>query len=148
MWLAAENSPAIAPSLNMPVRSGGLSQLQTSISETHRNPPVPQPCLDPAFMPRPCLAEKLRILVVEDDPMQRLVLVSLLKNHGHQVVAVSDGDAAWEAIGNSTFNIVFTDWMMPGMTGLELTHKIRMTRGGHYVYVILCTSRSSRADLV
>jgi phosphoserine phosphatase RsbU/P len=99
-------------------------------------------------MPRPCLAEKLRILVVEDDPMQRLVLVSLLKNHGHQVVAVSDGDAAWEAIGNSTFNIVFTDWMMPGMTGLELTHKIRMTRGGHYVYVILCTSRSSRADLV
>ena len=99
-------------------------------------------------MPRPCLAETLRILVVEDDHMQRLVLVSLLKNHGHQVVAVSDGDAAWEAIGNSTFNIVFTDWMMPGMTGLELTHKIRMTRGGHYVYVILCTSRSSRADLV
>jgi sigma-B regulation protein RsbU (phosphoserine phosphatase) len=122
--------------------------LQTSISEAHRNHPVPQPCLDPAFLTRPCFAEKMRILVVEDDPMQRLVLVKLLKNHGHEVVAVSDGDAAWEAIGNSTFNIVFTDWMMPGMTGLELTQKIRMTRGGHYSYVILCTSRSSRADLV
>ncbi len=80
--------------------------------------------------------------------MQRLVLVSLLKKHGHEVVAVSDGDAAWEAIGNSTFNIVFTDWMMPGMTGLELIRKIRMTPGGHYVYAIVCTSRSSRADLV
>ncbi len=46
----------------------GIKPLHTSISESHRNHPVPQPCLDPAFLPRPCLPEKLRILVVEDDP--------------------------------------------------------------------------------
>jgi phosphoserine phosphatase RsbU/P len=119
--------------------------LQTSISEHHL---APASCVDPAFHARQCLAQGMRILVVEDDAMQRLVLVSLLRSHGHEVVAVSDGDAAWEAIGRSTFNIVFTDWMMPGMTGLELIRKIRTTRAGHYVYVILCTSRSSRADLV
>ena len=56
--------------------------------------------------------------------------------------------AAWEELGRSTFNIVFTDWMMPGMSGLELIRKIRTTGFGRYVYVILCTSRSSRADLV
>jgi sigma-B regulation protein RsbU (phosphoserine phosphatase) len=92
--------------------------------------------------------EKMRILVVEDDPIQRLVLVSLLNRHGHEVVAVSDGAAAWDALRKSTFNIVFTDWMMPGMTGLELIQKIRSTSVGPYVYAIVCTSRTSRADLV
>jgi sigma-B regulation protein RsbU (phosphoserine phosphatase) len=90
----------------------------------------------------------MRILVVEDDPIQQLVLVSLLNRHGHEVIAVSDGTAAWNALRRSNFNIVFTDWMMPGMSGLELIRKIRSTSLGRYVYAIVCTSRSSRADLV
>jgi sigma-B regulation protein RsbU (phosphoserine phosphatase) len=104
--------------------------------------------LDTTFHSRQSSGEKMRILVVEDDAMQRLVLVSLLRTHGHEVVAVSDGNAAWEELSRKPFNIVFTDWMMPGMSGLELIRKIRMTGSGRYVYVILCTSRSSRADLV
>jgi phosphoserine phosphatase RsbU/P len=104
--------------------------------------------LDTTFHTRQSSGEKMRILVVEDDAMQRLVLVSLLRTHGHEVVAVSDGNAAWEELSRKPFNIVFTDWMMPGMSGLELIRKIRMTGSGRYVYVILCTSRSSRADLV
>jgi sigma-B regulation protein RsbU (phosphoserine phosphatase) len=92
--------------------------------------------------------EKMRILVVEDDPIQRLVLVSLLNRQGYEVIAVSDGAAAWDALRRNTFNIVFTDWMMPGMSGLELIRKIRGTGFGRYVYTIICTSRTSRADLV
>jgi sigma-B regulation protein RsbU (phosphoserine phosphatase) len=110
--------------------------------------PGSRPFLDTAIPSRQSSGEKMRILVVDDDPVQRLVLVLLLKRHGHEAIAVSDGAAAWEALGRSTFNILFTDWMMPGMSGLELTRKIRATGGGRYVYVILCTSRSSRADLV
>jgi phosphoserine phosphatase RsbU/P len=104
--------------------------------------------LDAAMDSRQRPYEKMRILVVEDDPVQRLVLVSLLNKHGHEVIAVSDGAAGWEALRQSTFNIVFTDWMMPGMSGLELIQKIRSTSLGRYVYAIVCTSRSSRADLV
>jgi phosphoserine phosphatase RsbU/P len=103
---------------------------------------------DPAIHPRNSLRPKMRILVVEDDAMQRLVLVSLLKRHGHEVVAVSNGNAAWEELSRGTFNIVFTDWMMPGMSGLELIRKIRTTASRRYVYIILGTSRSSHADLV
>jgi phosphoserine phosphatase RsbU/P len=104
--------------------------------------------LDTTIQARQKSGEKMRILVVEDDPIQRLVLVSLLNRHGHEVVAVSDGSSAWDALKKSTFNIVFTDWMMPGMTGLELIEKIRGTSTGHYVYTIVCTSRTTRADLV
>src|SRR6202021_2627724 len=46
------------------------------------------------------------------------------------------------------YNIVFTDWMMPRMNGLELIRKIRAAEANRYVYVILCTSRDSRADLI
>jgi phosphoserine phosphatase RsbU/P len=105
--------------------------------------------LSEATIPSPqSSGEKMRILVVEDDPMQRLILVSLLRRHGHDVVAVSDGTAAWQELRQSIFNIVFTDWMMPGMSGLELIRKIRTAGFGRYVYAIVCTSRSSRADLV
>jgi sigma-B regulation protein RsbU (phosphoserine phosphatase) len=90
----------------------------------------------------------MRILVAEDDPMQRLVLVELLKKHGHEVTSAPDGDAAWEALIESGSSLVFTDWMMPRMNGLELIRKIRETAFGRYVYVILCTSRGSRADLI
>ncbi len=104
--------------------------------------------LEPAIRPRQSSGEKMRILVVEDDSMQRLILVSMLTRHGHDVIAVSDGNAAWQELERNSFNIVFTDWMMPGMSGLELIHKIRGAGFGRYVYAIVCTSRSSRADLV
>jgi phosphoserine phosphatase RsbU/P len=90
----------------------------------------------------------MRILVAEDDPMQRLVLVELLKKHGHEVTSAADGDAAWEALIESGSSLVFTDWMMPRMNGLELIRKIRENAFGRYVYVILCTSRGSRADWI
>src|SRR5580658_2453068 len=117
MWLVAENSPATEPSLNTSARSGGSNPLQISISENRTDQPVPDSCLDAGFHARQCLSQGMRILVVEDDAMQRLVLVSLLRSHGHEVVAVSDGNAAWEELGRKPFNIVFTDWMMPGMSG-------------------------------
>jgi phosphoserine phosphatase RsbU/P len=120
--------------------------------DIHTDPSSGRPgqgrCLEAVIPSRQSSGEKMRILVVEDDPMQGLILVSLLKSHGHEVIAVSNGTAAWEELGRSTFNIVFTDWMMPGMSGPELIRKIRLTGVGRYVYVILCTSRSSRADLV
>jgi sigma-B regulation protein RsbU (phosphoserine phosphatase) len=90
----------------------------------------------------------MRILVAEDDAMQRLVLVQLLKKHGHEVTSAADGAAAWEALIESGSSLVFTDWMMPRMNGLELIRKIRATAFERYVYVILCTSRGSRSDWI
>jgi sigma-B regulation protein RsbU (phosphoserine phosphatase) len=90
----------------------------------------------------------MRILVVDDDPIQRLVLVSLLKGHGHEVTCVSDGNAGWEVLQRGLFHIVFTDWMMPGISGLDLIERIRGLSIGHYIYTIICTSRTSHADLI
>jgi sigma-B regulation protein RsbU (phosphoserine phosphatase) len=90
----------------------------------------------------------MRILIADDDEIQRDLLSTMLESEGYGVVAVCDGLSAWQQLQSGAFKIVFIDWMMPGLSGLELIRKIRSAEFDHYVYIILCTSRSSRADLV
>ena len=97
---------------------------------------------------RTLTAQKMNILVVDDDAIQRMVLSRRLSGHGHNVVVVADGAEAWEAVQRQTFNMVLTDWMMPKISGLELTRRIRSMPSDHYVYIIVCTAKSSRADLI
>jgi sigma-B regulation protein RsbU (phosphoserine phosphatase) len=87
-------------------------------------------------------------MVADDDRMQRTKLSVLLRKSGYEVVEASDGAEAWELLRQNPIRLLFTDWMMPEMTGLELIQLIRSTDLGHYVYVILCTGRESKADLV
>lgn len=90
----------------------------------------------------------MRILIADDDEIQRDLLSAMLEDEGYEVVAVCDGASAWQELQSGAFKIVFVDWMMPGLNGLELIRKIRSSEFDHYIYIILCTSRSSRADLV
>ena len=62
-----------------------------------------------------------------------------------------DGQQAWErfdAAGGGVFDVVVTDWDMPGVSGLELVRRIRGANRPDYVYVIMLTSRSDKADVV
>jgi CheY-like chemotaxis protein len=78
-------------------------------------------------MPRsaPPAAVRARILVCEDNPMNRKVLVAMLAKLGHDPVVVDDGLAAWELLTKETFDLVLTDVEMPGIDGMELTRRIR-----------------------
>jgi sigma-B regulation protein RsbU (phosphoserine phosphatase) len=89
-----------------------------------------------------------QVLVADDDPMQRAKLSLLLRRSGYEVVEASNGAEAWEVLGHTPIRLVFTDWMMPEMNGLELIRRIRASDLGHYVYIILCTGKESKADLV
>ncbi|MGH9428557.1 MAG: response regulator [Terriglobia bacterium] len=44
---------------------------------------------------------------------------------GHDVLAAPDGDQAWAAFQHEAFPVVISDWMMPGLDGLELVRRIR-----------------------
>jgi CheY-like chemotaxis protein len=67
----------------------------------------------------------LRILMCEDDPMNRKVLNAMLKRLGHETVIVEDGNAAWAAIRAEDFDLLITDVEMPGLDGLSLARRIR-----------------------
>ena len=72
----------------------------------------------------------------------------LLRKCGYDVLEASNGQDAWGILRQEPVRLLFTDWTMPGMSGLELIQQIRATDLGHYVYVILCTGRDSHRDLI
>jgi signal transduction histidine kinase/CheY-like chemotaxis protein len=72
----------------------------------------------------PC-GRRLRILLVEDNPVNQRVAQRLLERHGHSVVVVSNGLEAVEHNESSEFDVLLMDLQMPVMTGFEATAEIR-----------------------
>ena len=90
----------------------------------------------------------MRVLIAEDDPVDRLKLKKILKAEGFEVVSVTDGAEAWtELQGDDGPTLAILDWIMPKMDGLEVCRALRK-KGGRYTYVILSTSRGSQEDVV
>ena len=90
----------------------------------------------------------MRILVADDDPTLRLIVKGGLRAGGHEVVTAESGAEAWEALKKDYFPVVVTDWMMPGLDGLQLTALIRKTPREAYTYVIMLTGKSKREDFL
>lgn len=88
----------------------------------------------------------MRVLAVEDDPVSRRILTATLERLGHEVSVAQDGQEAWERLATAPAEVVITDWMMPGMDGLEFTRRIRARDGGGYVYVIMLTALRGRTS--
>jgi phosphoserine phosphatase RsbU/P len=87
---------------------------------------------------------QLRILVAEDDATARTFLLAALKRMSHDCVVAVDGKQAWEAYQESQPSVILADWLMPGLSGLELCRLIRADRRERYAYVILVTALSGK----
>jgi len=88
----------------------------------------------------------MNILVVDDDPVLRLMVVQGLTAHGHDVTPCESGADAWGHLRKTRYPIVVTDWLMPGIDGLALTQLIRRAPSDAYTYVIMLTRLTKRAD--
>jgi len=82
----------------------------------------------------------VKILIAEDDTVSRERLKFTLARYGHETEAYANGAEAWEALQASQARVIISDWMMPGMDGLELCRAVRERRGHDYVYFILITA--------
>ncbi|TMW71359.1 HDOD domain-containing protein [Thauera sp. UPWRP] len=90
----------------------------------------------------------LRVLLVEDDPATRFTLENALgKVLGHSVICAGNGHEALALAVEALPQIVITDWMMPGMSGLELSRALRATEWGQAMYVIMLTSRDAEEEI-
>lgn len=89
------------------------------------------------------------ILIADDDAVARMLLTSVLKNWGHQVVDVSDGQQAWDIlIQPDSPRLAILDWMMPRIDGPELCQRIRKNATTLGIYAILLTGRRDPADII
>ena len=89
------------------------------------------------------------VLVAEDDPIFRHLLQSWLRRWNYRVVTADNGLDAWKMIQQKDSpQMVVLDWIMPGMDGLELCHRIRQEGNSPYRYILLLTAKDRTDDVV
>ncbi len=81
----------------------------------------------------------MKILIAEDDPVSRRLLKKAIQTAEHDVIEAENGQDAWSLFSQNKVNLLITDWLMPGMDGLELIRKVRGLDLDYYVYIIMIT---------
>lgn len=92
--------------------------------------------------------EQIRLLLVEDEPTERLVLRRRLAQAGYQVETAANGDEALSRLLKDDIQILVTDCEMPGMDGVTLCRRAREAPLSTYLYILVLTNHGSTADIV
>lgn len=90
--------------------------------------------------------KRQKVLVVDDSPLTRELLVSLLESVGYQIVQASDGSQAFDVLTREAVDIVVTDLEMPNVDGLELTRRLKSHATWRALPVVIVTTRGSEVD--
>jgi two-component system, cell cycle response regulator len=91
----------------------------------------------------------LRILIAEDDAVSRTILRRAVEKIGHECLAAADGEEAWGLYEeNPDLDVIISDWMMPGVDGLELCRRVRGDGRGGYTYFTFLTALGDREYLL
>ncbi|MFY7999900.1 MAG: sensor histidine kinase [Candidatus Kapaibacteriota bacterium] len=89
-----------------------------------------------------------KILIVDDAEEIRLSLSAFLRSWRYTVVQARDGEEAWNILLQSDISLVVSDWSMPVLNGLELCNRIRAASFDRYIYFILLTANTEKADMI
>lgn len=87
------------------------------------------------------------VLVVDDSRLQRRILASSLKRWGYHVLEAASGEEALASSADIRPDLVLSDWMMPGMDGIEFCRAFRNLPHEDYSYFILLTSKNDKASV-
>ena len=88
------------------------------------------------------------VLVVEDEPAQAEMLSYNLESEGFRVIRAGDGSEALLLVEEESPDLILLDWMLPGVTGLELARRLRKDELSRDVPIIMLTARGEENDRV
>ena len=98
--------------------------------------------------PPPVLRAIKTVLIVDDSAVQRRIVAGFLTSWGLHSLQASNAKAAISLFKKHRPNIILSDWMMPEMNGLDLCYTLRQITPDRYIYFILLTSRSTKAEML
>jgi two-component system phosphate regulon response regulator PhoB len=88
------------------------------------------------------------ILLVEDEPGIQELLKLNLGQAGHQVTAADDAEGALQYLKTTLPDVILLDWMLPGMSGIDLCRRLRADKRYQPVPIIMLTARGEEQDRV
>ena len=88
-----------------------------------------------------------RVMVVEDEPENRLFIGLMLRTEGYDVVEADDGPSAFELLSAQEPDLILLDVMMPGLNGWEVFEKLRENPRWARIPVVMLTALAQRADV-
>ena len=91
----------------------------------------------------------MRVLIAEDDAVSRMILRRSVEKLGHECLVAGDGEEALQLYRKTPeVDLIISDWMMPGMDGLELCRNVRDEKRVGYTYFIFLTALGDRNHLL
>jgi len=88
------------------------------------------------------------ILVVDDEPANRELMIEILEPHGYKIVTADDGQAALEDFARNQPDLVLLDIMMPRVDGVEVCRRLKKNPESRLIPIVLVTALSAKEDRV
>jgi DNA-binding response OmpR family regulator len=85
----------------------------------------------------------MKILIADDDAVSRKLIKNICVRLGYTVNEAHDGMKAWETYIRNPSRIVVSDWVMPGLDGLDLCQNIRKDKRPNYAFFFLITGKKT-----
>ncbi len=89
----------------------------------------------------------MKVLIVEDNPVDMLLLRKVVETRGHEVVACEDAETAWSRVQDEKFPLMLLDLWLPGMDGTELCRRIRTLPEADESVIVIVTGADRRETL-
>jgi twitching motility two-component system response regulator PilH len=86
------------------------------------------------------------VLVVEDSPTDRRLIVALLQQAGLKVVVADSAETAWSWLVVGRPDLIVLDIVMPGLSGLDLCRQIRANSQFENIPIVFCSSKDQKFD--
>ena len=94
------------------------------------------------------MSKKNRILIAEDEDALRTLLKYNLEKEGYEVIEAADGDEALKHLNERLPDILLVDWMMPGVSGIEVCRHVRQKPESRGLPIIMLTARGEESDRI
>ncbi len=90
----------------------------------------------------------MKVLIAEDEPVSRMILKRAIEKSGHECLVAKDGLEAWQLFQEVEVDTIISDWMMPGIDGIELCRRVRQDSRPGYIYFIFLTALGNKEHLL